>query len=102
MEHIDLDKRDSFFSVIDYCGEEYKDLTLLYVPLERNIDKEKARIRFRTGLSGIKRSGGNNSRQEAQVPPFEATAAFVKKERDGILTEWSPLDPFWKNIEKGE
>jgi serine/threonine protein kinase len=102
MENIELDKLDSFFSVINYYGKEYKDLTLLYVPLERKIDGKTATARFRTGLSGLKRSGGTGSRQETLVAPFEATAGFSKEGREWILSEWSSLDPFWQNTKKGE
>lgn len=102
MEHIDLDTLNSFLNVINYYGEEYKDLTLLYVPGERSIDKDKARIRFRTGLTGKKRSEGNGSKQVVLVPSFEATAGFVKKDKEWILTEWSSFDPFLKHIKKGE
>ncbi|MBN1901998.1 serine/threonine protein kinase [Candidatus Sumerlaeota bacterium] len=102
MENIDLDKKDSFLRVIDYYGEEYKNLTLIYIPLERNIGKERALIRFRTGLTGIKRSSEAGAVRETLVPSFEATAFFVKKGREWKLTDWSSLETFWENNRKGE
>jgi len=86
--NIALDKKDDFFNVLKQFGADYKELTLIYIRISGRIANTNALIRFRTGLTGIRRSGGQNTHEQDLIPSFEATAEFIKKDKKWLLVDW--------------
>jgi len=93
LEKIDLDKTERFFKLIKKYSENYKNLTLTYIPLERSIGKKKARIRLRTGLTGIPRTEKENSPKQQLVSPFEGIIKLKKEDKDWIITDIPLYEP---------
>jgi len=95
-ENIVLDKKDDFFNVLKLFGADYKELTLIYIRINGRITNTSALIRFRTGLTGKPRSGGQNTLQQDLIPSFEATAEFIKKDKKWLMVDW----PSYSQVKK--